>query len=314
MITKASMEIAHTVKTASSTRRPMYASMGKARPAQRPERVSRARTGPGLSSLVLPVESGRARDARRLAVRTVVHARGDVAQVVLHHAHAHGGRPLADHADDVDLLGGDLPDVLAELDSLLLGYAERLLPLLHQLFHPGLGLLALGAVGVEPLHVERPRRGDSGQLEREHVEREGEEMLAAVVVPRGELLLVGGRALEREASLDLLHLQIDSDLLPLLPDHLGDLRVLHELPAERHDLDAQTPLAVATQPVALCVFLRQPDLVEHLVGLLQIEGGPELPVLRTRVVLVVVGGHDGARGAGAEPERLVDLVAVDAER
>src|SRR5215510_4235926 len=151
MITKASMEIAHTVKTASSTRRPMYASMGKARPAQLPERVSRAR------------------DARRLAVWAVVHARGDVAHVVLHHAYAHGGRALADHADDVDLFGRDLPDLLAELDSLLLGHAEGLLPLLHQLLHPGLGLLALGAVGVEPLHVERPRRGDGGQLEREHV-------------------------------------------------------------------------------------------------------------------------------------------------
>src|SRR5215475_1141322 len=276
MITKASMEIAHTVKTASSTRRPMYASMGKARPAQLPERVSRARTRPSISSLVLPVEGGRARDARRLAVRAVVHARGDVAHVVLHHAYAHGGRALADHADDVDLFGRDLPDLLAELDSLLLGHAEGLLPLLHQLLHPGLGLLALGAVGVEPLHVERSRRGDGGQLEREHVQGEGEEMLAPVVVPRGQLLLVGGRALEREASLDLLDLQIDPDLLPLLADHLGDLRVLHELAAERHHLDAEPPLAVAAQPVALGILLREADLVEHLVGLLQIERGPEL--------------------------------------
>ena len=53
----------------------------------------------------------------------------------------HGRRALADDADDVDLLRGDLPDLLAELDPLLLRHAERLLPLLHQLLHPGLGLL-----------------------------------------------------------------------------------------------------------------------------------------------------------------------------
>src|SRR5499427_251793 len=228
MMTNASMEIAHTVKTASSARRPMYASMGKARPAQRRMAASRARARPNFSSLVLPVEGGRARDARRLAVRTVVHARGDVAQVVLHDAHAHGGRALADHADDVDLLGGDPPDILAELDALLLGYPEGLLPLLHQLLHPRLGLLALGPGGVEPLHVERPRGGDVGQHEGEHVDWESEEVLAPVVVPGGELLLVVGRALQGEAALHFLHLQVDADLLPLLANHLRDLGVLHE--------------------------------------------------------------------------------------
>src|SRR5207244_2580570 len=103
--------------------------------------------------------------------------------------------------------------------------------------------------------------------EGEYVGREGEEVLAAVVVPGAELLLVGGRALDREAALDLLHLEVDADLLPLLADHLGDLRVLHELAAERHDLDAQPALAVTAKPIALGVLLREPDLVEHLVGL-----------------------------------------------
>src|SRR5689334_16262226 len=227
MMTNERTEIAHTVKRARTTRRPMYASMTGG--------DWGALSGPPMSS-VLPVEGRRPGDARRLAVGAVVHARRDVAHVVLDHAHAHGGRTLADHADDVDLLGRDPPDVLAELDALLLGHAERLLPLLHELLHPRLRLLALGAGRVEPLHVERPRGGHGGQLEGEHVEREGEEVLAAVVVPGGELLLVGLRALEGQAALDLLHLQVDADLLPLFPDHLGDLRVLHELAPERHDL------------------------------------------------------------------------------
>src|SRR5687767_2669751 len=199
MIANARAEIAHTVNTARRARRPMYAS----------------NAAPSLCRL-LPVERHRSRDARGLAVGTVVLARRNVAHVRLDHAHAHGGRAHADHADDVDLLGGDLPDVLAELDALLLGHAEGLLPLLHQLLHPRLGLLALRAGGVEPLDVQRSRGGDGGELEGEHVQREGEEMLAAVVVPRAELLLVGGRALEREAALDLLHHEVDADLLPLL--------------------------------------------------------------------------------------------------
>ena len=52
---------------------------------------------------------------RRGRRRTLVLPGRNVAHVRLDHAYAHGGRPHADHADDVDLLGGDLPDLLAEL-------------------------------------------------------------------------------------------------------------------------------------------------------------------------------------------------------
>src|SRR5712692_1920152 len=220
MIANDRTEIAQTVKTARRARRPMYASTA------------------ALSSLapLLVVEGDRPRDGRRLAVRAVVLARRDVAHVRLDDAHAVGRRPDADHTDDVHLFGRDLPDLLAELDPFLLGHAEGLLPLLHQLLHPRLRLLALRAGGVEPLHVVRPGGGDGGELEREHVLRAREEVLATVVVPGGELLLVRRGALQGEAPLDLLHGEVDADLLPLLADHLRDLRVLHELAAERHDL------------------------------------------------------------------------------
>src|SRR6266496_4835099 len=75
--------------------------------------------GQGEGSLVLVEERRRTRDSRSLAVRAVVHARRDVAHVVLDDAHAHGRRALADHADDEDLFGRELPDLLAELDALL---------------------------------------------------------------------------------------------------------------------------------------------------------------------------------------------------
>src|SRR5262249_56193337 len=101
---------------------------------------------------------------------------------------------------------------------------------------------------------------ERGEVEGKDVQREGEEVLAAVVVPRAKLLLVGGRALEGQAALDLLHLEVDADLLPLLADHLRDLRVLHELAAERHDLDAEPALAVRPQAIALPVLLGEADL------------------------------------------------------
>src|SRR5262245_44257031 len=144
MIANERTEIAQTVKTARRARRPMYASTAAPSP-------------PGS---LLVVEGDRPRDGRRLAVGAVVLAGRDVADVRLDDPHAVGSRADADHADDVDLFGGDLPDVLAELDPLLLGHAEGLLPLLHQLLHPRLRLLALGAGGVEPLDVERPGAGD----------------------------------------------------------------------------------------------------------------------------------------------------------
>src|SRR6266852_2746594 len=172
MIVNDRTEIAQTVKTARRARRPMYASTA----------------APPSPAPLLIVEGDGSRDSRRLGVRAVVHPGRNVAHVVLDDAHAHGRRALADHADDVDLLGGDLPDVLAELDPFFLRNAEGLLPLLHQLLHPRLRLLALLAGGVEPLHVVRPGGGDGGELEREHVLREREEVLATVVVPGGELL------------------------------------------------------------------------------------------------------------------------------
>src|SRR5262245_60525892 len=144
MITKERTEIAQTVKTASTARRPMYASM-PGRDHRREAAATRAPLPPIISPLLLPVEGDRPRDGRGLAVGAVVLAGGNVPHVRLDHAHAHGGGAHADHADVVDLVGGDLPHLLAELDALLLRHPEGPLELLHQLPHARGRLLALGA-------------------------------------------------------------------------------------------------------------------------------------------------------------------------
>src|SRR6185295_11794784 len=133
MMTKERTEIAQTVNAASRARRPMYVSMPEPLvPGPAPRRGARR-----LRRLLLPEERHRTGDRRRLAVRAIVLARGDVPHVRLDHAHAHRRRSHADHADDVGLLRGDLPDLLAELDPLLLRHPEGLPPLLHQLSHAG---------------------------------------------------------------------------------------------------------------------------------------------------------------------------------
>src|SRR4026207_116504 len=105
------------------------------------------------------------------------------------------------------------------------GTPTAFLPLSISSFLLPFGLLPLRTAGLEPLCVERTRGRDRVDLEGKHVKGKREEVLAAVVVPGAELLLVGGGALQRETPLHFLHLQVDADLLPLLPDPLRGLRV-----------------------------------------------------------------------------------------
>src|SRR5580765_3674633 len=102
MMTKERTEIAHTVKMARRARRPMYASMGGHPPltlpspqwGEGPLKPLAPERGQGRvrGSLVLVVERRRSRDARRLAIRAVVHARRDVAHAVLDDADTHRRR------------------------------------------------------------------------------------------------------------------------------------------------------------------------------------------------------------------------------
>src|SRR5262245_20799541 len=97
MMTNASTDTAHMVRTARISRRTMYAS----------------------SASRLVVEGRRVRGARRAAVLGVDLPRRDVAELAAHDAHAHGGRRLAHGADAVLLVHHDLPDLLGDLVSLL---------------------------------------------------------------------------------------------------------------------------------------------------------------------------------------------------
>src|SRR5689334_22885857 len=99
--------------------------------------AGRFRRGSGGVSAALTLrleeEGHRSRDGRRLAIRAAVLTSGDVAEVVLEDADTADGRRQADDAHRVDVVGGDRPDLLAELDLLLLGHPERLPEVVVQL-------------------------------------------------------------------------------------------------------------------------------------------------------------------------------------
>lgn len=120
-----------------------------------------ARRGPGTtarSALRLEVEGRRPRDPRSLPVRAVVHPSRDAPQVRLGDPPTLGCRPQPDDPDRSDVVVGQLPDRLAQLDLLLLRHAERLAEVRVDLLQVGnLGgrLLPLLAVRLEPLGVER---------------------------------------------------------------------------------------------------------------------------------------------------------------
>src|SRR5215471_9753600 len=136
------------------------------------------------SSLVargLPLEivGWRTRNAGRLAVRAVVHARRDVAHGVFDNPRALGSGTQTDRCNRMDLINDCLPDLLAQLDPLLLRHGEPPQELAHDVLDPGWRLLALRASRLEPLCIQHTGRVELCVV-REYVAGESEQVLRAV--------------------------------------------------------------------------------------------------------------------------------------
>ena len=117
-----------------------------------------------------------------------------------------------------------------------------------------------------------------------------------------------------QGALQLGDIELDADILPLLGDRLRDAGEGHERAGDGEDLQPQPPAAVAAHAKAFAVLLGQTDLVEELVGLLDVERRPHLVRHSSPGLCGTSGRRDAAGGADAEPEGLVELVAVDAHR
>ena len=92
--------------------------------------------------------------------------------------------------------------------------------------------------------------------------------------PTGGSAAPVGRACRCQVALHLLDVRLDADLLPLLRDHLGDLGVRNELPADRDHLEPQPLPLPSRRRKPFGVLLVQANLVQQLVGLLQVERRP----------------------------------------
>src|SRR5205823_6512369 len=95
---------------------------------------------------------------------------------------------------------------------------------------------------------------------------------------------------------------------------LPDPRQRDERARGGEGLEPQPALAVGPLAEALGVLLVETELVEQVVGLLDVEGSPLLPRVRPGAVRRAFVRRDVARLADAEPEGLVELVTVDTER
>ena len=144
--------------------------------------------------------------------------------------------------------------------------------------------------------------------------REQVDHFRAVVRPGDHLVLVAVVAGEGEIALQFLDVEVDADLFPLLLDHFADRRVRNELTADRDQLETQASLPVGAQPIPFAILLGQADLVEQLVGLLQVERRVFLVPFGARAVEGIGRRRYRSWGSHAEPEGFVELVAVDAER
>ena len=130
---------------------------------------------------------------------------------------------------------------------------------------------------------------DRGEAAAARCERAGEE----VDVLRGHgvqdhLRLVGGDPLLGQRARHVVDIELDADLLPVLLDHLAELRAVDAKTRDAGEGEAEAALAVLAQPVAVAVLLREADLVEELVRLGDVERRPLRTPLLAREVEVVV--------------------------
>src|SRR6185436_1961521 len=110
--------------------------------------------------------------------------------------------------------------------------------------------------------------------------------------------LLGGRLIITDNGEDV---QLQTDRLPLPLDRLADGVAVDE-GVRRVGLESETALPVRPQPETLTVLGGQPDLVQELVGLRHIQGGPLGAPLLPREVHAFVVTARRAGNAGTEEE------------
>ena len=239
---------------------------------------------------------------------------GDVPDVVLDDPDAHDGRREADRPDRVGLLGQDLPDLLDLLDPLGVFLAEPARNRSSALSISGSsGFIPWAPSDANHLPISGPM-STSAATGRAWAGRRT--AAPSRRWPRARSGSRCRRGAARQAPLLLDGVELDADLLPLLGDHLADLRERHERPADGRPSRSRRrwPLPSVRRRYPSESFLSSPILSSSSFACLTSRMAHFFRHSGPGLYGEASSGTSRAGRADAEPERLVELVAVDAER
>src|SRR6266542_365739 len=217
-----------------------------------------------------------------------------------------------DDADREHIVDRDLEELLADVDALLIAHTgPALCEQIDGLLHDRRRLLSRLASAAVPGRVGNPHDRRVPAAPGRERPREEEWVLGTDDIA-GHLRGVRHDPLQRETARDRLEREIDSDLLPLLLEHLRERREVGDA-IDDHEREAHVSLAIFAQAVALGILVGVPDPVEQLIRLRDVERVPLRLPFRAREESTCLGWCWRADRACPQEERLVHLVAIDAQ-
>src|SRR6266542_3546784 len=217
-----------------------------------------------------------------------------------------------DDADREHIVDRDLEELLADVDALLIAHTgPALCEQIDGLLHDRRRLLSRLASAAVPGRVGNPHDRRVPAAPGRERPREEEWVLGTDDIA-GHLRGVRHDPLQRETARDRLEREIDSDLLPLLLEHLRERREVGYA-IDDHEREAHVSLAIFAQAVALGILPGVPDPVEQLIRLRDVERVPLRLPFRAREESTCLGWCWRADRACPQEERLVHLVAIDAQ-
>jgi len=223
-------------------------------------------------------------------------------------------RALGDGADGQRVIGQPVEDLLTGSHALgIIDHGVHGVVVVVKGLDRGRRLFAVLAVAPEPAAPlgSWAALADVGGDEPAHFDRK-QGIGAAVCVPAAAVNQALAPALVVERDLDLLGGGFDTNFAPEGNDDLGEL-VGGDANARPGVLDVELEhIAVRAQAEAVAVALRQPHVVQQLVGQVGVVLGPVFGIFRF-VILGVGHRRQLAHLSKAEEEILVDLLAVDGD-
>ena len=137
------------------------------------------------------------------------------------------------------------------------------------------------------------------------------EHFRTIVGPGNHLMFAVGRHTKGDVAFHLRDVDVNANLFQLRFDHFPNFGVGDKRAADSDQLKGQALPVIGAQAEPFAVFLSQSQSVEDLVGPSDIQLCILFVPLGTGAVDRIGRGRDRAGRTDAEPEGLVDLIAVN---